>query len=107
MGVTFAFTVDTTRATWGTGPSVTNGTLFSGQLVQGWVNGATLQGIAANKGLANGVSDLGTGIIAKIRLTPGSATGSVNLADAGLGTILDQGGTPQPIKILVGTLSNN
>jgi hypothetical protein len=109
VGVTYGFTVDTSRAAWGTAPAVTNGTVFVGTnaLVQGWVSGAQLQGIAANKGLANFVQDVGVGVIAKIRLTPGTASGSASLADAGLGTSMDQGGTPIPIKIKVGTVTNH
>lgn len=113
VGVTFAFDVDTTKATWATSPVVTNGTLFTGtnKLVQGWVNGGRLQGIAANKGLANQLSDIGvsTGVLATVRLAPvsGAAAGTVTLTDSGLGTSMDQGGTPEAIHLLVGTLTLN
>jgi hypothetical protein len=114
-GVTFGFDVDATRAAWATSPVVENGTLFtpaSGtQLVQGWVNGARLQAVVANKGLAGQVADIGRskGVIGQIRLSPvpGAAAGHVNLADNGLATLLDNTGTPSPVPVLVGSLTLN
>jgi hypothetical protein len=92
---------------------VANGTLFTPatgtQLVQGWVNGARLQAIVANKGLSGQVSDIGQskGVIGKIRLSPapGAAAGTVNLTDNGLATLLDNTGTVTPVQVLVGTLT--
>lgn len=111
VGLTFSFTLDTTKATWS---SYANGTLFTGTqtLFQCWANGGTLQGIITNKGLANAVSDIGAstgGVIAKLHLAPvaGAAAGPVTLADGGLGTSMDMGGTPIPIHLLVGTLTLN
>jgi hypothetical protein len=114
VGVTFGFNLDTTRAAWAATP-VLNGTLFTlgtgVQLAQGWVNGATLQGIIANKGLANQVADVGSGqgVIGKIQLSPlpGAAAGAVSLVDNGLGTVLDSSGTPYAIQVQVGTLTLN
>ena len=117
VGVTFSFTVDAARATWGNAPAyVANGTLFtssSGLIAQGWVTGTgtgtrQLQGIVSYQGLANYVSDIGPaqGVICRLRLTPGSGTaGSANLQDSGLGTMMDNGGAPIPIRILVGSLT--
>ena len=60
VGVTFAFDVDASKATWAKAPAlVNNGNLFTlgtgTQLVQGWAAGTggyRLQGIIATKGLA-------------------------------------------------------
>jgi hypothetical protein len=112
MGVTFGFNVDTTRAAWSATP-VLNGTVFTlgtgVQLARGWVNGQSLQGIVANKGLASQVADIGSGqgVIGKIQLTPvpGAAAGAVSLVDNGLGTVLDSSGTPYAIQVLVGSLT--
>ena len=112
-GVTFGFDVDTTRAVWSTSPVVANGTLFTPatgtQLVQGWVNGARVQAIVANKGLAGQVADIGQskGVIGQIRLSPvpGAAAGAVTLTDNGLATLLDNTGTVTPVQVLVGTLT--
>ena len=112
-GVTFGFDVDATRAVWSTSPVVANGTLFTPatgtQLVQGWVNGARLQAIVANKGLSGQVGDIGQskGVIGKIRLSPlpGAAAGAVTLTDNGLATLLDNTGTTSPVQVLVGTLT--
>jgi hypothetical protein len=113
-GVTFGFDVDATRAVWSTKPVVANGTLFPApatgiQLVQGWVNGARLQAIVANKGLTGQVADIGQskGVIGQIRLTPvpGAAAGAVTLTDNGLGSLLDNTGTVTPVQVLVGTLT--
>ncbi len=106
-GVTFGFNVDTTRAAWAATP-VTNGTLFTvGTLCQGWVNGQTLQGIAANKGLLHPVDDVSAAVIGKISLTPvsGGPAGQVSLVDNGLGTVLDPSGTPYAVPVVVGTLT--
>jgi len=112
-GVTFGFDVDATRAAWSTSPVVANGTLFTPatgtQLAQGWVNGARLQAIVANKGLAGQVSDIGQskGLIGQIRLTPvpGAAAGAVSLTDNGLASLLDNTGTVTPVQVLVGALT--
>lgn len=114
-GVSFGFDVDATRAAWSTSPVVVNGTLFTPatgtQLVQGWVNGARLQAVVANKGLGGQVGDIGRskGVIGQIRLipVPGAAAGAVTLTDNGLATILDSSGTPSPVPVLVGTLTLN
>ena len=112
VGLTFAFDVDTTKATWSTSPVVTNGNVFTlgtgTQLCQGWVTGKRLQGIVASKGLGNQVSDAGTGIVAKISLTPvkGATAGTVTLTDAGLGNLMDNNGPPAlPVHFSVGTLT--
>jgi hypothetical protein len=118
VGVTFSFKLDTSQATWGTSPVVTNGNVFSlgsgTQLAKGWVTSGQLQGIVSNKGLVGSsvVSDLslstgGTaGIIAKIQLQPasGATTGSATLTDGGLGTLLDSSGGIYAITVDVGTL---
>jgi len=113
VGVTFGFDVDTTRAVWSSSPAVvTNGVVFTpatgNQLVQGWVNGGRLQAIVSNKGLAAQVADLG-GVIGQIRLNPvaGAPKGTVTLVDNGLATLLDVSGTPQAVRVLVGTLTLN
>jgi hypothetical protein len=118
VGVTFSFKLDTSQATWGTSPAVTNGNVFSlgsgTQLAKGWVTGGQLQGIVSNKGLTGSslVSDLslstsGTaGIIAKIQIQPtsGATTGTATLTDGGLGTLLDSTGGITAISVDVGTL---
>lgn len=112
VGVTFGFDVDAAKAAWAAAP-VANGTLFGGSganlLCQGWVSQGRLQGIAANRGLAFQVSDIGAskGVLARITLTPasGAAAGTVALSDNGLATVLASDGVPQPIRILVGTLT--
>jgi hypothetical protein len=114
VGVTFGFNLDTTRAAWAATP-VANGSLFTlgtgVQLAQGWVNGASLQGIVSNKGLGNLVADIGSGrgVIARISLAPvpGAAAGPVSLVDNGLGSVLDSSGTPYAIQVQVGTLTLN
>jgi len=113
VGVTFGFQVDTSRAAWASSP-VANGTLFTtgsgGQVVRGWVRGGQLQGIVSNKGYTAQVSDLGNAggaVIARIPLAPvpGGAAGAVQLADTGLGTILDSSGTPYPVTVSIGSLT--
>lgn len=115
-GITFGFQADATRVTWGTSPVVTNGTVFTSlgtgvQLAQGWVSsGGYLQGIVSYKGLANQVTDVGTGVIAKITLTPvpGATAGAVTLQDSGLGNFMNNQGPPAlPIQFAVGTLTLN
>jgi hypothetical protein len=117
VGITFGFLADATKVAWGTSPVVTNGTTFPagnyGPLAQGWVSaGGYLQGLVANKGLtANAlVADVGTGVIAKITLTPvaGATAGTVTLKDTGLGNFMDNSGPPAlPIQFSVGTLTLN
>ena len=56
------------------------------------------------------VSNLGTGIIAKIARTPaaGASAGAVTLKDSGFGNLMDSSGPPAlPVQILVGTLTLN
>jgi hypothetical protein len=119
VGVTFSFKLDTSQATWGTSPVVTNGNVFSlgsgTQLAKGWVTSGQLQGIVSNKGLTGSsvVSDLSlstsgsTGILAKIRIqvASGATAGSVALSDGGLGTLLDSSGGITAITVDVGTLT--
>jgi len=58
--------------------------------------------------LAAQVPDLG-GVLGQVRLSPapGGAAGGVSLVDNGLGSLLDSSGTPQAVRILVGTLTRN
>jgi hypothetical protein len=117
VGVTFSFTVDQTRATWGATPAVTNGDVFSlgggTLLAKGWVTGHQLQGLVSNKGLGQEVADLslnpakGKGVIARLQLhlAPGAATGAATLVDSGLSTQLDSFGGITPIRIVVGQLA--
>lgn len=114
VGVTFGFSVDLSKASWGTAPVVANGTVFPAgtgvQLVKGWVTGGYLQGIVATKGLTSEVADVGNGVIAKITLTavPGAATGAVALSDTLQGNFMDNSGPPAlPVKFAVGTLTLN
>jgi hypothetical protein len=115
-GVTFGFTLDTTKATWG---SIANGTLFAtstaagNTLIQRWLDTATgsqLQGIVAYRGLATAVSDIGYAsgkVIAKLTLTPvaNASSGTVTLADGGQGTYIDNTGSTTSFTVAVGTLS--
>ena len=121
VGVTFAFDVDATKATWAASPAlVNNGSLFTlgagTQLAQGWVAGTggyRLQGIVAQKGLANPIADVGAGVIGTITLTPvsGATTGTVTLKESldstgnVFGTLMDGYGPPAtPVHFAVGTL---
>jgi hypothetical protein len=112
VGVSFGFDTDPSKAAWASSP-VKNGTLFgkngASLLCNGWSNAGRVQGVAANKGLLNQVTDIGpsAGIIATLTLTPvpGATGGTVKLVDNGMGTVLDIDGTPVPIQILVGTLT--
>jgi hypothetical protein len=113
-GVAFGFALnDTTQAAWATGPALTNGKVFtlSTNLVEGWVKGASIQGIVANKGIASPAADISktAGVLATIKLTPvqGGASGTVPLADSGLGTYTDSTGSANGFSIAVGTLSLN
>jgi len=113
-GVAFGFALnDTTQAAWVTGPALTNGKVFtlSTNLVHGWVKGATIQGVVANKGTAAPAADLtnNAGVLATIKLSPvqSGASGTVPLADGGLGTFTDATGSPNSFSIAVGTLSLN
>jgi len=113
-GVTFAFDVDTTKAAWATSPALTNGTLFTNlgtgvQLVRGWVAGGRIQGIVSYKGSTSMVSDMTTGVIAKITLTPvaNATAGSVKLVDAGFGAVIQNSPPAIPMTIAVGTLTCN
>jgi len=115
-GVTFGFTLDTTKATWA---SIANGTLFAtstaagNTLIQRWLDTATgsqLQGIVAYRGLATTVSDIGYAsgkVIAKLTLTPvaSASSGTVTLADSGQGTYIDNTGSTTSFTVAVGTLS--
>ena len=115
VGVTFSFTVDTSRATWNTSPILVNGNVFaqggSGvQLARGWISGRQIEGIVSNKGLTGTVPDVSlasAGILAKVQLNlvPGTATGPVSLADSGLSSVLDGLGGITPIQVQVGTLT--
>jgi hypothetical protein len=113
-GVSFGFALnDTTQAAWATGPALTNGVVFtqSTNLVEGWVKTATIQGIVANKGTASPAADISkaAGVLATIKLTPvqGGASGTVPLADGGLGAYTDPSGSANGFSIAVGTLSLN
>jgi len=109
-GVSFAFDVDTTQAVWST--VLTNGTLFTNlgtgvQLARGWVAGGRIQGLVSYKGSTSMVSDLTTGVIAKVTLTPAAnaTAGTVSLVDAGLGAVIQQTPPAIPMQIAVGTLT--
>ena len=115
VGITFSFTVDTTRATWNASPILVNGNVFAQgaggvQLARGWISGKQIEGIVSNKGLTGSVPDVslaGAGILARIQLNlaPSPATGTVALADSGLSTVLGPLGDITPIQVQVGTLS--
>jgi hypothetical protein len=119
IGVTFGFSVDPAQAAWaqaagGAGQAAVGSTLFAlaGNLsvVRGWVSGGQLQGIAANKGAASQVPDIGNGqgkVIATLTLTPvpGGPAGPVGLVDSGLGEVLNASGVPVAFQVAVGTLT--
>lgn len=111
LGVALSLQTDASKVTWG---SVTNGTLFTqnggtplvwSNIVAG-SNNQVIQGVAANKGLANAVPNLGTGILAKVTLTlnANATAGAVTLQDAGLSAFMDSNGSQWAMQIQAGTL---
>ena len=110
IGVAVSLQVDPTKAGW-TSSSFANGTVFTQNggtpLVWASVKGSVLQGVAANKGRANAVGNLSSGVLAKVtlNLAANATAGTVSLSDGGFSAFLDPNGSEWPMVIQTGTLT--